>query len=119
MRSCHENDPSSASCHGSRVCPSNVIQWAEPAFPSLVLTSFTTLWLLWEPILLTGPVQCQGCVSMGLNVFLRMLNFHCVLRALCCKARLWLLAGMRVGLERLEESWDEAAEPRNSSGWTW
>lgn len=82
MRSWHEDDPSPASCHGSRVCPSNVIHSAEPAFPSLVPTSFTTLWLLWEHILLTGPVQCQGCVSMGLDVILRMLNFHCALPAL-------------------------------------
>lgn len=29
--------------------------------------------------------------------------------------RLWLLVGMR----RLEKGWDEAAEPRNSSGWAW
>lgn len=33
--------------------------------------------------------------------------------------RLWLLAGVRVGLERLEKGWDEAAEPRNSSGGAW
>lgn len=79
MRSWHENTP----CHGSRVCPSSVNHWAEPACLSLAPTSFTTLWLLWEHILLTGAVQGQGCVSMGLDVFLRMLNFHCALPALC------------------------------------
>lgn len=56
---------------------------------------------------------------MGLGVFLRCSTSRVHFQPSAEQERLWLLAGMRVDLERLEKDWDEAAEPRNSSGWAW